>query len=423
MSACSLGYLGYRVHPVAPIAVAVQYATPEEADPYVRFDMEAYDSIQKNYWQKGSDADMAKLFALSVQKAASGTTTPNVSDRAGTAKMIAAALASKSDDAKKEFALNTVIVALYNLPPAGRNGILSNKQEQVLRQEVSNVNPAKDLYADVGAQKGASVAEVKSAFVEKKQQLEKATSTDAKQQLAQATYAYDVLTKDDTKTRYDTAKVEPTIFVHTLGSTLYLYISQMAPTTYDEFVATINTAQSNRSLDSMIIDLRGNIGGALDIAPAIIGLFLGQNQYTFDLYSQGDYTPVRSPVPRLDALKRYRDIAILTDGMTQSTSEVIASSLKRLNIAHTVGQTTRGWGTVENTFPLSSSIEASTTYALLLVHGVTLRDDNQPIEGRGVDADVNTTDPNWKSQLPTYFRSLSIITALQQEAKKPPLKD
>src|SRR3989338_9633654 len=47
-----------------------RYKTPEEADAYVRFDMEAYDIILANFWKKSSDAELADLFRLSLAKAA-----------------------------------------------------------------------------------------------------------------------------------------------------------------------------------------------------------------------------------------------------------------------------------------------------------------------------------------------------------------
>ena len=41
------------------------FKTTEEKDAYVRFEMEAYDSIKENYWKKLEDADLAQLFQLS----------------------------------------------------------------------------------------------------------------------------------------------------------------------------------------------------------------------------------------------------------------------------------------------------------------------------------------------------------------------
>ena len=414
-------YFFWPAH-AAPVA-AITYKTAEESDPYVRFDMEAFDSMQKNYWKKATDADLANLFSLSVQKAASATSTLLASDRSSTAKMIANEFAKVTGDAKKQLALQILIAALYNLPPVGRNQLLSNTQEKVLRQDVSNINPSRDLYTDVGASSGATPEELAAAYKEKKAKLESATSTEAKQQLAQASYAYKVLTDANTKTRYDQAKVEPTMFMRILGTTLYIYIEKMSPTTMNEFTDAIQKAEGQKGLDSMIIDLRGNIGGSLDIAPYFVGAFLGQNQYTFDLFRQDEFIPARSPITKIDSLAHYRDIAILTDNMSQSTAEVIAAALKKFNIAHTVGTATRGWGTVENTFPLTTSIDASSTYALLLVHSLTLRDDNQPIEGKGVDPDVNTAATNWETKLFSYFGSESLISALKNNVTKPPLRD
>jgi C-terminal processing protease CtpA/Prc len=60
---------------------------------------------------------------------------------------------------------------------------------------------------------------------------------------------------------------------------------------------------------------------------------------------------------------------------------------------------------------------------MLLVHSLTLRDDNQPIESRGVDPDVAISNPDWRAELVKYFRSSSLIEALRSEASKPPIKN
>jgi C-terminal processing protease CtpA/Prc len=168
--------------------------------------------------------------------------------------------------------------------------------------------------------------------------------------------------------------------------------------------------------------LRGNIGGALDFAQYFFGLFQGANQYSFDLLHQGDYQVQRTSADKLAGLARYKEIAILTDNMTQSTAEVTTATFKRLHLAHVVGGTTRGWGSVENTYPLDTSIDPNTKYALLIVNSLTLRDDNQPIEGKGVDPDVNIADKNWRDKLSTYFTSPSLISAIEKAVSQPPLR-
>jgi C-terminal processing protease CtpA/Prc len=59
---------------------------------------------------------------------------------------------------------------------------------------------------------------------------------------------------------------------------------------------------------------------------------------------------------------------------------------------------------------------------MLLVNSLTLRDDNQPIEGKGVDPDVTIADKNWQAQLSKYFTSSSLIAAVEKTIASGPLK-
>lgn len=407
---------------------AETYATPQEADPYVRFMMEGYDLITTNYWVKpGSFAqfntpELPKLFELAVQKEGS-TATLATSTRDGAALLLADALKNAtSTEAKRQFALQTLSIVLYNLPPAGRDSILSKKEETALRQDVANVNPENDLYGNLGLAKGATASDVAKAYQEKAAALKDATSTEAKAELQKVAYSRNVLTNPSQKELYDTAQVEPSVFPHILGHTLYLGFNKISPTTLQEFARAVDAASTTPGLDSMILDMRGNVGGSLDFAPAFLGLFIGANQYAFDLYHQGENEAQRTTVAQFPQLSRYGEIAVLTDAMTQSTAELTTAVLKRYRIAHAVGTKTRGWGSVENTYPLTTSIDPSTSYALLLVNSLTLRDDQQPVEQNGVLPDVDTTVADWQKKLPGYFSSASLLKALTEQATAAPLR-
>ncbi len=416
-----LGVGGYAFY--AHFARAVSYATPQEASSvYVRFDMEAYDAIQQNYWNKLSDAQLAELFTLSADKAASTTALTKATDRATTAKMLAQAFATAtSSAARTNLALNTLAVALYNLAPPGRDQLFTNQQTTALREEVSNVHPSVSLYGDLGIATDSSVAEVNAAAAAKQKELAASTSPAAAVALKQVAYAKQVLANPESKSLYDQAGIQPTVFAHVIGHTLYLDLSQIAPTTLQEFGYAVDQASTTPGLDSLILDLRGNIGGDLAFTQNFLGLFIGNNQYAFDLYHQGDYEVQRTVQPQFPELSRYKDIAILTDGMTQSTAELTTAAFERYHLATVVGTTTRGWGTVENTYPLATPLLGK-TYTLLLVNSITLRPDNQPIQGRGVDPDVDTSKTGWQTMLPSYFRSTSIIAALKKIATAPPLQ-
>ena len=418
-------YYWTHIRSVSAQVAEIQYQTPEESDLYVRFLMEAYDKTSRQYWMKAKDADYAILFQAALASAEHLTVPPatTTSDRIGTAQMFATAIASAtSTDAKKQLTLATLNIALHNLPPVGRNGVLSQVQVTQLRQEVANVNPTKDLYNDLGVAKNASSTAVDAAYKEKVATLANGTTTAAKVELQKVTYAHKVLADAATKSLYDESQVEPTVFYQVIGHTLYADISQISPTTLQEFGHAVDSVNGTAGIDSLVIDLRGNIGGALDFAPAFLGLFVGQNQYAFDLFHQGKYDPQRTTVGKYPGVERFKEIGLITDNMTQSTAEVTTAMFKRFHLGVVVGGTTRGWGTVENTTPIETVIDPNEKYALLLVHYLTLRDDGQPVQDKGVEPDIFTSDANWRSELPAHFRSASIVSALSKEATQAPLR-
>lgn len=406
-----------------PEVKPIVYKTTFESDEYVRFGMEVYDSILKNYWAPHSQYDLSNFFKLGVEKVSGKSYTLSSTTREATAEMLSLAISSAtSTEAKKNLALNTAIVVLYNLQPLGRNGILSTQQETQLRQTVANIDTSKNLYQNLDLEKGATPEQVVKAYEKKDEELKKATTTEAKAKREEIAYVKKVLTNPQSKSLYDQAGIEPTIFSHKIGDTLYLYISKISPTTFGEFAYAIDSASSTKKLNSMIIDFRGNVGGSLDFLQNFLGLFVGPNQYAFDLFHQGDYQVQRTVQPKFPLLGRYKEIAIITDNMTQSTAELTAATFKRLRLAKVVGTNTRGWGTVENTYPVETVIDPNVKYTLLLVNSVTLRDDNQSIEGMGVDPNIRTTEKNWKTQLAETFNTNSLIEALKKTAGVAPLK-
>lgn len=360
---------------------------------------EVYDKIKENYWETLSDQQLVEMF----KNASSALGYP-----------LTQKIESKDDLMKNlDFKLAAKLVSqvLQSLPPAGRSGLYTQKLEEQLKNTVENINPQKDLYKDLGLAKGASEAAVLEAY----QKL-----PPAQRELEQITYAKDVLTQKDAKTRYDTGGVEPTIFTKILpGGFLYLQFKKFSPTSYDEFIKAFDSHKDDATLTGLIFDLRGNIGGAIDATPYFLGLFLGKNQYAFDFYHKGEYLPFKTPTDKLPSITKYKQIVILVDNATQSSAEMMAASFKKYHLGVVVGVPTKGWGTVERVFPLDNQISKEEKYSLFLVHSITLRDDNQPIEGRGVEPDIKLTDLNWSQQLFSYFRNQNLIEAVKDVLENP----
>jgi len=173
-------------------------------------------------------------------------------------------------------------------------------------------------------------------------------------------------------------------------------------------------------LDALILDLRSNIGGSIDLLPYLLGPFIGNEQYAYEFLHQNEKTPYKTKIGWLPSLIQYKKVVILIDSQTQSSAEVMAAVLKKYNVGITVGATTKGWGTIEAVFDIEQQLDQNEKYSVFLVHSLTLRDDNQPIEGNGVEPMIFIDDPNWEKQLYAYFHYEELIEAVKEIWNKPP---
>ena len=373
------------------IAVIFKLSSSKQINSHQAFVSEIFDKIKENYWDNLSDAQILELFRLSLQ-------TDKIQTREDLIKSV--------EKISKDQAITISSKVLASLNPAGRSGLFTTKQEEQLKNTVSNINPEKDLYKDLGLAKGASEEAVKKAYENMPEELKK----DKK-----IAYAKDVLTKQDSKQRYDQNKVEPAVFAKLISpSILYLQFKKFTPTSLDEFQKALEVYIDNSNLQALIFDLRGNVGGAIDATAYFLGFFLGKNQYAFDFYKKGEYLPFKTQTDKLAVINKFKQMVILVDKETQSSAEMMAASLKKYHLGVVVGTATKGWGTVERVFPLQTQISDQEKYSVFLVHSITLRDDNLPIEGRGVEPDININSLNWQQQLLLYFNNQILVDNLKK---------
>lgn len=110
------------------------------------------------------------------------------------------------------------------------------------------------------------------------------------------------------------------------------------------------TELRNQDIDGMIIDLRGNGGGALQQAVQLTGMFI-------------PYGPVVQVEDSENNLDVYEDtnseviydgpLVVLVDRGSASASEIFAGAIQDYGRGVIVGETTFGKGTVQNIWPLS----------------------------------------------------------------------
>lgn len=130
----------------------------------------------------------------------------------------------------------------------------------------------------------------------------------------------------------------------------YIYLSTFSKTTANQVRTALNNLEKD-GIDSLIIDLRGNTGGYLDAADAILNMFMKKGTVLYSIENKDGNKKV------YDTSNMYRtyDMVVLIDRSSASASEILATSLKESYGAILVGTTTYGKGLVQQTNYLSDN--------------------------------------------------------------------
>lgn len=398
-------------------ATVTQKTTPQNI--YTVFLSEVYDKVKENYWEKIADEQLINLYILGTEKL-TGQVIPNKPKNKTELETLMTKTVDNIADQqkKKEFTAGLADIVLANLQPFSRSRLYSQKMETDLKNTVENRDTTVDLYKILDSTKSAKPEELKQAYEKKTAELKQDKTPEGAQKLAQVERAHTVLTDPGSRSVYDQNGVEPTIITKLIRPEIfYMHLTKFSPTTMDELVRVTKNVDQGDKLDTLILDLRGNIGGAIDGLPYFLGPFIGNDQYAYQFMHQGEKTDYKTKMGWLPSLIRYKKVVILINEQSQSTAEVMATSLKKYNVGVFLGNTTKGWGTIEKVFPLQTQIDPKETYSLFLVHTITLRDDGLPIEGKGVDPNINIKDPNWEKELYARFRYPDLTEAIKEIVK------
>jgi len=411
-----LSGVGYLTHD--KFTALQQKETPLAVeDDYVAFLEEVYDTIAISYWNNVEEALLVDFYKRISESLLEKQLTIANKTRDDLISVLTLELHNMINNTKrKEFVVGLSAQVLNGLEPIGRSGLFTQQATKDLADRVNNADNDANLYEDLGVPKDANDEQIANAAKTRQEDLqEKAkTSTEAKQELEKVVYAKEVLTDTRKKERYDSIGALPTVFLKKLSSNIvHLYISQFSPSTFDEFVQILNKADSDQKSSVLILDVRGNVGGSFDVIPYILGPLIGPGNYAFNLFSKEVQDPVVTTTGWLDSLQSYKKIVILADQNTQSSGEVFVSTLKKYNVGIFVGKQTRGWGTIERVFPIEHQISSDEEYGMFLVHSITLGDDNQPIEGRGITPDINIENNRWQQELQEYWSDMEITQTIQ----------
>ncbi|MBN1112058.1 MAG: S41 family peptidase [Bacteroidales bacterium] len=132
----------------------------------------------------------------------------------------------------------------------------------------------------------------------------------------------------------------------------YINLSGFKSNSINEFIDAYNHLKENDNFSSLVIDLRGNLGGLLNQSVEIANLFIDKDElivYTKgrDEDSMKEYKTISKP------LDTKIPIVFLTSRSSASASEILAGSFQDLDRGVIVGQRTFGKGLVQKTMPMS----------------------------------------------------------------------
>ncbi|MDR0688010.1 MAG: S41 family peptidase, partial [Prevotellaceae bacterium] len=125
----------------------------------------------------------------------------------------------------------------------------------------------------------------------------------------------------------------------------YIHMGRFAATSHSEFVKALGGF--GKKPDGIILDLRGNAGGMLDVSTHIADEFLSKNQLM--VYTEGRTLP-RTDVVATDTLSRFEKgkLVVLIDEHSASASEIVAGAVQDWDRGIIVGRRSFGKGLVQN---------------------------------------------------------------------------
>ncbi len=139
-----------------------------------------------------------------------------------------------------------------------------------------------------------------------------------------------------------------------------------------------------RGAKGLILDLRNNPGGLLDMAVSVASLFLESGTVLQEKNAKGE---IRAVAVEAGGRKSGLPMIVLINAGTASASEIVAGALQDAKRATLVGETTFGTGTVLKSVPLSDGS------ALMLAVMEWLTPKGRTIWHKGIAPDVTVALP------------------------------
>ena len=141
-------------------------------------------------------------------------------------------------------------------------------------------------------------------------------------------------------------------FVPENSGNVYLKLSGFSRTAGEEIKKALLELKSQKEIESIVLDLRGNPGGLLDAAIDVSEKFLGKDQLVVSVIGR-DTLEVKNYRSNEEPVAEEADLAVLVDNSSASASEIVAGAIQDHDRGIIVGTQSFGKGLVQTIIPLS----------------------------------------------------------------------
>jgi carboxyl-terminal processing protease len=146
------------------------------------------------------------------------------------------------------------------------------------------------------------------------------------------------------------------------SSNVYMKLASFSRSAGDEIKKAIRELRAEKEIQSVVLDLRGNPGGLLDVAVDITEKFIPKNQLIVSTKGRNeintkDYYSTQEP------MFGTGEMVLLVNEGSASASEIVAGALQDHDRAVLVGNKTYGKGLVQTITPLSFNTSLKITTA------------------------------------------------------------
>jgi carboxyl-terminal processing protease len=129
----------------------------------------------------------------------------------------------------------------------------------------------------------------------------------------------------------------------------YIKVNRFARNTYQELLSALAKLKAN-NCQSIIMDLRQNSGGYLDIAISMVNEFLKKGDLI--VYTEGVNSPRQNVHANGSGSCKDTEITVLIDEFSASASEIFAGAMQDNDRGLIIGRRSFGKGLVQQQFPL-----------------------------------------------------------------------